>query len=379
MSSKRSITNHTGVYTREHETRRFRGKPDICYDICYRLPGNRKLIWEKVGWSSEKISAAIASNLRAERIRQSRVGNLPTEVAKLTLDEVFERFRTDYLEVARKRPHDAVCIYNKRIRSALGALTLHEITANHVDSIKKSMLHLSPQSVKHTLTLLGEIYRQAVKWGIYEGEIPTTKVKIPQRDNRRMRFLTKDEARRLLGALRKSSPDLWRMAVLSLYTGMRAGEIFNLRWEHVNFSERTIAIMDGKGEQSRVAHMTDQVLEVLQTVYKELSAGHKGCSAGRVVFPKLGTENEPRSQTGSGFQNVVRRDTRLNEGITDPRDKVVFHTLRHTFASWLVQAGVPLYTVQRLMGHKSVVMTQRYAHLAPDQGKEAARLLSGIL
>ena len=58
--------------------------------------------------------------------------------------------------------------------------------------------------------------------------------------------------------------------------------------------------------------------------------------------------------------------------------KVVFHTLRHTFASWLVQAGVPLYTVQRIMGHKTIVMTQRYAHLAPDQGAEAARLLSGI-
>ena len=75
---------------------------------------------------------------------------------------------------------------------------------------------------------------------------------------------------------------------------------------------------------------------------------------------------------------MILRDTKLNEGITDPRDKVVFHTLRHTFASWLVQAGVPLYTVQRLMGHKSIVMTQRYAHLAPDQGAEAARLLSGI-
>ena len=101
MSSKRSKTNYTGVYSREHETRRFRGKPDICYDICYRLPGDRKLIWEKVGWLSEKITAASASSLRAERIKQSRIGNLPTETAKLSLDEVFERFRTDYLEVAR--------------------------------------------------------------------------------------------------------------------------------------------------------------------------------------------------------------------------------------------------------------------------------------
>ena len=80
----------------------------------------------------------------------------------------------------------------------------------------------------------------------------------------------------------------------------------------------------------------------------------------------------------SGFQTIVR-DTGLNNGISDPRDKVVFHSLRHTFASWLVQEGVPLYTVQNLMGHKTIIMTQRYAHLAPDQGREAARVLSGLL
>ena len=65
MSSKRSKTNYPGVYSREHDSRRHRGKPDICYDICYRLPGDRKLIWEKVGWASEKFSAAIAANVRA--------------------------------------------------------------------------------------------------------------------------------------------------------------------------------------------------------------------------------------------------------------------------------------------------------------------------
>nr|MCR4665749.1 tyrosine-type recombinase/integrase [Desulfovibrio sp.] len=80
----------------------------------------------------------------------------------------------------------------------------------------------------------------------------------------------------------------------------------------------------------------------------------------------------PHHQISPGFR-LILRDTKLNEGITDPQDKVVLHTLRHTYASWLVQAGLLLYTVQRLMGRKSIIMTQRYAHLAPDQGAEAAR------
>lgn len=372
MANKRNKTNYTGVYSREHETRRFRGKPDLCYDICYRLPGDRKLIWEKVGWLSEKLTAAAASSLRAERIKQSRVGNLPTEVAKLSLNEVFEKFRTDYLEVARKYPKDAIRMYVKWIGPALGDKKLTEITPALVDALKKSMLQLSPQSQKHVLTLLGEIFNQARKWGLFEGESPTKQVKLLQSDNRRMRFLTKEEAQRLLSELKSRSPELWRMSLLSLHTGMRAGEIFHLRWEHINFADRTVTIMDGKGEQSRVCHMTEQVLEMLQDL-----ANNQETKAGKLVFPKQGTENEVRYQTGSGFQNIVR-SVGLNEGITDRRNRIVFHSLRHTFASWLVQKGVPLYTVQKLMGHKTVIMTQRYAHLAPDQGREAAKILSEL-
>jgi integrase family protein len=67
----------------------------------------------------------------------------------------------------------------------------------------------------------------------------------------------------------------------------------------------------------------------------------------------------------------------LNAGVNDPRQKVVFHTLRHTFASWLVQKGVPLHTVAELMGHRSIAMTQRYAHLSPESLRNAVNLLQG--
>lgn len=77
------------------------------------------------------------------------------------------------------------------------------------------------------------------------------------------------------------------------------------------------------------------------------------------------------------FQRTVDK-LGFNDGITDPRQKVVFHTLRHTYASWLVMKGVDLYTTQKLMGHKSNQMTQRYAHLAPGYLEKAVNSLDSI-
>jgi site-specific recombinase XerD len=75
------------------------------------------------------------------------------------------------------------------------------------------------------------------------------------------------------------------------------------------------------------------------------------------------------------FEQAVK-ESGLNDGIKDSRHKVVFHTLRHTFASWLVQDGVKLEVVSQLLGHSSLNITMRYAHLAPSQGKSAVNLIS---
>ena len=70
-------------------------------------------------------------------------------------------------------------------------------------------------------------------------------------------------------------------------------------------------------------------------------------------------------------------DAMFNEGVEDARQRVSFHTLRHTFASWLVQRGVDLYKVKELMGHEDIKMTMRYAHLAPEGLRKAAAVIEG--
>jgi len=83
-------------------------------------------------------------------------------------------------------------------------------------------------------------------------------------------------------------------------------------------------------------------------------------------------------QISETFNRVVAAQG-LNNGVTDPRQKVVFHTLRHTFASWLVEQSVDLYTVKELMGHGTLAMTERYSHLSPDKLRRAVKTLEASM
>ena len=184
-----------------------------------------------------------------------------------------------------------------------------------------------------------------------------------------MRFLTPDEAVQLLQALRARSKDTYDTAVISLFAGLRAGEIHALTWADVNFEAGTLYIRDPKNKHSRHAYISAEIAEVLESRNGERSKSD-------FIFPA--TTGVQRLAVSDTFENVVKA-LGLNDDITDARQKVVFHTLRHTFASWLVQRGTPLYTVAELMGHSSLEMTKRYAHLAPDTMRKAALGLSGVL
>lgn len=115
--------------------------------------------------------------------------------------------------------------------------------------------------------------------------------------------------------------------------------------------------------------MNDEILAVMTRRYNEQRND-------TLIFPTK--DGRQRGFLSNTFTRAIQ-ELKFNENITDSRQKIVFHSLRHTFASWLVQKGIPLYTVAQLMGHSSLEMTQRYAHLAPDNIMAAALTLDGEL
>lgn len=258
-------------------------------------------------------------------------------------------------------------LYKNWILPTIGDRPMAKLAPLDFERLKKAILDAgrSPRTVEYALAVSRQLLNYAENHGLYVGTHPYKKVKRPKFDNRRDRFLSHDEARALLAELAAASQDVHDQALLSLYAGLRWGEISKLKWADVNFSEKFLALRDTKNTKTRHVPMPAATVAMLKRRH----------NSSEYVFQTK--TDKPQPQISSTFRRVVDR-MGFNKGVTDRRQRVCFHTLRHTYASWLVQEGTPLLTVGRLLGHSSTQMTERYSHLAPDHFKEAVAVLDRV-
>lgn len=218
----------------------------------------------------------------------------------------------------------------------------------------------APRTAEYLIAMDRQVFNYAKDHGFFTGENPARKVKKLKYDNKRQRFLTPAEADILLKILKKKNTNLHDMALLSLHTGARAGEIFGLEWTDLDFTDGKITFRDTKNADSRYVFMSGAVKSMLEQRRKEADISKIITS---YVFPNR--KGHRIKDISRAFEQIILNDTVLNAGITDRRQKFTFHTLRHSSASWLVQDGTPMYMVQKQLGHKTAAMTARYSHLAP--------------
>lgn len=361
----RSKTRFPGVYSRTSDTRRHAGRPDVAYDISYKV--GRSKVWEKVGWKSEGITAGFASQVRADRLTEVRLSGSAQKYTPLTFDEAFEKYRLNHL-VNTKSEKRIVSMYEAAVKKKFGKLYLHQIKTFEIQQfVAKLAGKRAPATIRHYITIIRTVYNKMIAWGEYAGPVPTVGVEIPTVDNERDRFLTHEEAKKLLTELRRRSEDTYRIALLSLNTGMRAGEIFHLKGEDVDLTKGVIRIRDPKNGKARVAYMSEAVCGMF---------GEMEIETGEYVFPSRG--GGLRRWVPATFDRAVI-ELGFNEGLEDSRDRIVFHSLRHTFAAWLATEGVPLYTISKLLGHSTIKMTERYAKLMPEAKRQAVDILNSIV
>ncbi|MFZ2631621.1 MAG: site-specific integrase [Desulfosalsimonadaceae bacterium] len=391
-------TKHKGLRYRKHPKRKHGIEFDRFYQYRHTKPdGGRveeSLGWLSEGWSEDRCLLEIV-NLKqakttgegpltlaekreiAERKRAVEAEKkAKAERDKLTFLDVWPK----YLDLAKttKKSHtiyQEVSGMQKWVFPVIGKKPLADICTLDLERVKKNILDAgrAPRTAQYTLAMIRQVLNFAIEHGFLKGENPSRKVKKMKFDNKRLRFLTVEETETLLDALKKHSLELHDAALMSLHTAARAGEIFGLELRDLDFETAKITLRDTKNTETRIVYMSDTIKQMLETrraAIMQRQQENKDWNPQGLVFP--GRNGKPITSVSRTFDRVVET-LPFNEGITDRRQKFTFHNLRHTAASWLVQHGTPLFTVQQLLGHKSPQLTARYSHLTPGNLQDTAK------
>lgn len=384
-------TNFPGVRYREHESRKHGVKRDQYFTIRYKIDGRDRE--EGLGWSSEGWTPTKAYDHLKELKENRKVGKGPQTLAEkrnfekerreleqaereklekenITFNKFFEE---NYLPWASGNRKDNTIrmekiLHKKWIYPILGTIPLSQIAPVQIEKIKKTMTDQgrSSKTVHHVLSLIRQVYNHAKRQGIFSGDHPVSKVKMPRVDNAKLRYLVPEEIDRLLAALRAKSFHVHDQAVLSVHCGLRFAETAGLRWEDINYETGTISIRDAK-TGSRTVFMNDFVVDMLKARQGNETAG--------LIFPDEKAHRQERiSKT---FQRIA--DELFNRDTQDRRLRVTFHTLRHSFGTHVYENTGDLYLTQKALGHKTMTMAQRYAKMSEPRLREAFSLVGNVI
>ena len=311
--------------------------------IDYYVQGRRKR--EKVGES--KSLAELALKKRKLEIAEGKFLDIQKQ-NKIKFKEFAEVYIENYAKPNKSSAwRDEISI--EHLNHFFGGKCLYEITPLDIEGYKrKRKEEVSTSTVNRELTCLKTIFNKAKEWGKAK-ENPVSKVKLFKEENKRLRFLEKEEIAKLVSAC---EGNLSAIVTLALHTGMRRGEILSLKWRDIDFSRKIITLLKTKSGEKREVPMDEIVYETFLTLPKHKESPYLFCYK----------NGKPIRDIRGSFQKALE-----DAGIEDFR----FHDLRHTFASQLVMMGIDLKTVQELLGHKTFEMTLRYAHLSPNHKRAA--------
>ena len=364
---KRYKTDYKGVFYRIGDRIGGGGDEKIFY-IVFKKDG--KVYEEKVGRQyADDMTPARASRIRAGRIEGRRKSRKEVrdeekavkqaELDKMTIDRLWAKYKETKADSKAIDTDEGR--YKKHLLPVFGDKEPHELVRLDVDRLRINLIKtLKPQTVKHILGLLKRIVHYGAARQLCQNlsfEVEVVKV-----DNQRTEDLTPEQLKYLLEAIDKSQDiEAANIMRLALFTGMRRGEMFKLKWTDIDFQRGFINIRNPKGGVSQKIPLNDQAKQLLEN------------------HPKT-SDNVFVRGDGKPFTDISRRVNPIKKAAGIPADFRALHGLRHTYASMLASSGqVDMYTLQKLLTHKSPLMTQRYAHLRDDALKKASSLAGNII
>ena len=343
------------------------GKNEHIFYISYRKQG--KLIEEKAGYKfKDDMTAAKASYIRADKIHGKLQSNRQQrQTDNSNIEYTFDMLWNDYKQSKwyLKRLDNESSIYNNHLKSDIGHKHPSDITTKEIDIIRKRLSsNYKPRTIEYVLAMIIRLTNHGVKRNL------CTPLKIiielPKYDNTTIEDLSAEQLNRLMQVLEsESDQNVANLMRLALYSGMRKSEMIKLKWEDVDFERNFIRIRNAKGVKTNTIPMNQLAQKVFINQKRNNNTDY--------VFP-----NASGSQRNTGAFKVQLR--RIKEKAELPQDFRPLHGLRHVYASMLASSGqVDMYTLQKLLTHKSPQMTQRYAHLRDDALKRASSVVDDIM
>ena len=394
-------TSTPGIRYREHATRKHGVMPDRYYAIYYKVKGNRHD--EPIGWSSQGWTLKKAAGLLAELKRNHASGKGPQTLAEMRQLEQVKReqaereraveamesvsvkefWETDYINVLKGRCKKSswekeVQHYNLRILPELGDRPLKSITGADVERIidKMKVDGFSPRTIQYFAGTVFRLWKHAAKRKIVKaGDNPAAGIEKPKVANARLRVLTPAELGKILEYLSVSNPRARDITAFCAFMGCRLSEAAKLTWEFVDLGRASVLFPETKNRDSREVFLVPELVDMLSS----LGPGR----AGEHVFlrengrPFLRESDPDKAETPQAFATAVK-NLGLNEG-RGPRDRVTFHSLRHTAATFTARRGTPVKDLQLLFGWKTPSMVFRYVKGNQDEQRRAMEGLASAL
>ena len=367
-AQKRYKTKYLGVYY-IHGKAVGTGKKERIYYIMYRK--DVKQIQEKAGRQfQDDMTPARAAQVRTNRIQGKELSNkAQREAEKAAKEAEVNRWTISRLwkEYKKNNPKLKGIVtdqnrFENHIKPKFGDKEPCEIIPLDVDRLRIKLLKSkAPGTVKNVL----ELFRRIVNFGVKKQLCPGLgfTIEMPRVDNEKTEDLTPDQLAKLLKAIEKDSNTMAaNMMKMALFTGMRRGEMFKLKWKDVDFNRGFISIKDPKGGPDQKVPLNDAARDLLNSHPRTKSL---------YVFP---------GRAGRQRTDIKHQVNRIKDDAGLPKDFRALHGLRHVYASMLASSGeVDLYTLQRLLTHKTPQMTQRYAHLRDEALKRASEVAGNII
>ena len=322
---------------------------------CIRHNGRK--IQKSLETTDRKLAQAIEAKVRLEILEGSYfdkpVGN------NKTFRDLMERFMKEHAPKVRTNTRKSYSTYLKHLSSFFGDTNLMSISPKAISRYKVLRMNngLKPATINRELSMLSTAFNLAIREWEWIKDNPVSRVTKEKENNQRDKWLTVDEERRLL----ESAPEwLSEIIIFALNTGLRQDELLSLEWCRVNHLRKTILIQKTKNGNPKTIPLNKTALNILEgrSVVKSVKND--------LVFFNSNGKKVINFNLIRAFRRIVKK-----AGIEDFR----FHDLRHTFATRLAQAGVDLYKISKLLGHKDIKMTQRYSHHCPDSLRDGVEIL----